>query len=249
MNPVSNKASQKYAILGDIHGNWPALEAVLADAKDRGATATVCVGDIVGYNAEPGRCLDKIVECCSVIVRGNHDHYCCTEGVLNDLHPLAAEVVQWTRAQLSQAQVKVLADLKYVRRVGGFTVVHSTLDMPEKWGYVFDVLEADANFNYQSTGLCFHGHTHVPVVFERQKSVKRKTFSTVHLEIGSRYFINVGSVGQPRDGDSRASYVIYNTAERTVELRRVTYDVETAQARIREAGLPERLARRLEFGK
>jgi diadenosine tetraphosphatase ApaH/serine/threonine PP2A family protein phosphatase len=249
VNPVPNKAPQKYAILGDIHGNWPALEAVLADAKDCGATPTVCVGDIVGYNAEPGRCLDKILECCSAIVRGNHDHYCCTESALNDLHPLAAEVVRWTRAHLSEVQVKALNDLKYVRRVGGFTLVHSTLDMPEKWGYVFDVLEADASFNYQSTGLCFHGHTHVPAVFERQKSVKRNSFSTVHLEIGSRYFINVGSVGQPRDGNARAAYAIYDAAGRTVELRRVAYDVEATQARIREAGLPERLARRLEFGK
>lgn len=240
---------QRYAIFGDIHSNWPAFEAVLADATALRATAFLCVGDVVGYNAEPVRCLEKIVELGCVTVMGNHDHYCSTDSELDDFHPLAAEVVRWTRSQLSDPHVSLLRELKLVRRIAGFTIVHSTLDMPEKWGYVFDTLEADANFNYQSTAVCFHGHTHVPVVFERQKAVRRNHFTKVRLEVGTRYFINVGSVGQPRDGDPRAAYAIYDTAAKSIELRRVPYEVERTQAAIRDAGLPERLARRLQFGK
>lgn len=240
---------QRYAILGDIHSNAPALDAVLEDARTAGVTDYACVGDIVGYNASPTECLEKIMAMGCITVQGNHDYYCCTETTVDDFHPMAAEVVRWTRSQLDARHSTYLRELKHVRRVAGFTLVHSTLDMPEKWGYVFDTLEAEANFNYQSTAVCFHGHTHVPVVFERQRSVRRAALSRLHLEVGSRYFINVGSVGQPRDGDPRAAYVIYDVAERTVELRRVVYDVAAAQSTIQEAGLPDRLARRLQFGK
>jgi predicted phosphodiesterase len=156
---------ERYAIVGDIHSNWQALEAVLADARAQSVTQFLCVGDVVGYNADPVRCLEAIMDMGAVTVQGNHDHYCSSDAVLTDFHPLAAEVIQWTRSQLSARHVQYLRDLKLVRRVAGFTLVHSTLDMPEKWGYVFDALEADANFNYQSTAICFHGHTHVPVVF------------------------------------------------------------------------------------
>lgn len=242
-------AAQRYAILGDIHSNWSALEAVLADAKSQGATDFVCVGDVVGYNADPVRCLEAIKETSGVTVMGNHDQYCSTDSPLEGFHPIAAEVVQWTRSQLTAAHKQYLQELKYVRRVGGFTIVHSTLDMPEKWGYVFDTLEAEANFNYQSTSICFHGHTHVPVVFERQKAVRRVHFTKLKLEMGTRYFINVGSVGQPRDGDPRAAYVLYDPGSKSVDLRRIGYDIEATQAAIRNAGLPDRLARRLQFGK
>ncbi len=243
-------SAQRYAILGDIHSNAPALDAVMADARAKGATHFACVGDIVGYNADPIRCLETIMEMDCVAVQGNHDFYCCSEEQsFDDFHPMAAEVVRWTREQLRNTHVDYLRGLKFVRRTAGFTLVHSTLDMPEKWGYVFDAIEAESNFNYQSTAVCFHGHTHVPVVFQRQRDVVRNAFTTLRLEVGSRYFINVGSVGQPRDGDPRASYALYDVGDRTVELRRVEYDVAAAQAAIRAAGLPDRLARRLSFGK
>ena len=142
--------NKKYAIFGDVHGNWEALEVVLNDAQKEGATGHVCVGDVVGYNADPSKCLDKIRELQCAIVRGNHDHYCSYDERLEDFHPLAARVVDWTRRQLSDEQIGYLRNLDLSRKKDGFTIVHSTLDMPEKWGYVFDSLEADANFNYQS---------------------------------------------------------------------------------------------------
>jgi predicted phosphodiesterase len=239
----------KYAILGDIHGNWEALTAVLEDAHEQGVTHFVCVGDVVGYNADPEQCLGKVRELNFVLVRGNHDHYVSHDESLDDFHPLAANVVDWTRRQLSSEEIEYLRNLRLTRVVGGFTIVHSTMDMPEKWGYVFDTLEAEAHFNYQATSVCFFGHTHVPLAFEKAGRVTSSSYSKVKITIGKKYFINVGSVGQPRDGDWRSAYAIYDTKAREVELRRLSYDIEATQRKIIKAGLPERLARRLELGK
>ncbi len=240
---------KKYAILGDIHGNLEALTAVLEDAEKQGVTHFVCIGDIVGYNASPAECIDKVREIKAVCVRGNHDHYCSYDERLDDFHPLAANVIDWTRKQLSEEQIQFLHDLPLSKMVAGFSIVHSTLDLPEKWGYVFDTLEADAHFNYQPVTTCFYGHTHVPIVFEKDNNVIRKTYTTFNIQTGKKYFINVGSVGQPRDGDPRAAYVIYDFNDKEVKLRRVLYDIEATQKKIRDNGLPERLAARLAEGK
>jgi predicted phosphodiesterase len=240
--------ANKYAIVGDIHANWEAFSAVLEDAQAHGVTHYVCVGDIVGYNSNPAECLRKIRELNMVCVRGNHDHYCSHDECVRDFHPLAANVVDWTRNQLTAEELTYLRDLKIVRLAGGFTLVHSTLDMPEKWGYVFDELEAESHFSYQSTGVCFYGHTHQPVIFEKAGYVRRLNNAKQTITLGKKYFINGGSVGQPRDGDPRSSYAIYDVANREVELRRVEYDVKTTQKKIIAAGLPERLAARLGLG-
>lgn len=241
---------RKYALLGDIHANWEALTAVLADAEGQGVSQYVCVGDIVGYNASPVECLERVRELNCAVVCGNHDHYCShVDESLDDFHPLAAKVVDWTRCQLSSEQTEFLRGLRMSRMVGGFTIVHSTLDMPEKWGYVLDTLEADAHFNYQTTSVCFYGHTHIPVVYEKEGRVTRYISDHVRIGLGTRYFINGGSVGQPRDGDPRAAYLIYNATRKEVEFRRVPYDIAATQKKIRDANLPERLAIRLELGK
>lgn len=239
----------KYAILGDIHGNWEALSAVLKDAKERGVTHYVCVGDVVGYNADPARCLDAVREMHFVAVRGNHDHYVAHDESLDDFTPLAANVVDWTRKQLDSDAIDYLRSLRLTRVLSAFTMVHSTMDMPEKWGYVFETLEAEAHFNYQTSSVCFYGHTHVPVVFEKAGRVSSSVYSKVKIVLGRKYFINVGSVGQPRDGNWLSSYAIYDVRAREVELRRLPYDIATTQRKIRDANLPERLAKRLELGK
>jgi diadenosine tetraphosphatase ApaH/serine/threonine PP2A family protein phosphatase len=241
--------ASKYALLGDIHSNLEALNAVLEDARGQGVTDYICVGDVVGYNADPAACLEKVRELCADCVRGNHDHYCSHDESLDDFHPLAANVIDWTRRQLTADQIAYLKGLRLTHKVRGFTIVHSTLDMPDKWGYVFDTLEAEAHFSYQNTSVCFYGHTHVPVIYEKEGRVFRRSFSNLTLGIGKKYFINTGSVGQPRDGDPRAAYVIYAPAERMVELRRIPYDIAATQKKIRAAGLPDRLARRLELGR
>ena len=242
---------RSFAILADIHANIDALHAVMEDALARGATDFICVGDIVGYNAAPAECIKVVREHNMLCVRGNHDHFCQANESLGDFQPTAASVIDWTRRQLGDDDTRWLGELPLSRVVKGlFTIVHATLDMPANWGYVFDPLEAKAHFTYQNTPLCFHGHTHVPIVFEQNKGyVFRNEPAPITVKVGSKYFINVGSVGQPRDGEPRASYVLYHARQREVEFRRVTYDILTAVARVRRAGLPERLVRRLETGK
>jgi len=242
-------SDRKFAILGDIHSNWEALSAVLEDCREQGATDFVCVGDLVGYNADPVRCLRAVRELTPHVVRGNHDHYCSHDEHLDDFHPLAAHVVDWTRRQLSQDDAAYLRELSFTLRVAGFSVVHSTMDMPEKWGYVFDTLDAESHFTYQPTTVCFYGHTHIPVVFEKQSAVTRSHYERVKIALGKRYFFNVGSVGQPRDGDPLSAYALYDLEAREVVLRRVSYDVAATQEKVLKAGLPERLAKRLEIGR
>lgn len=239
----------KYAILGDIHANLEALTAVLADAHDQGVTNYACVGDVVGYNANPSECVKATQDLNCTTVRGNHDHYCSHDENLNGFHPLAADAVDWTRRRLSEEMRKYLRNLRLVRTIESFTIVHSTLDMPEMWGYVFDKLEAEANFNYQTTSVCFFGHTHVPLAFEKTDTVRGGLYTKIKVMVGRKYFINVGSVGQPRDGDPRAAYAIYNLMTNEVELRRVAYDFRITQQKILDAGLPGRVAARLAVGR
>ncbi|MDO4365711.1 MAG: metallophosphoesterase family protein [bacterium] len=241
-----------YAVLGDIHANIDALNAVLDDARAQGVTHFVCVGDVVGYNAAPAACIRAVRdELGCPCVRGNHDHYVSDPGTnLADFHPSAAQVVEWTRSQLAADDVQWLHDLPLQKPVMGFMLVHATLDKPDHWGYVFENQQAEANFSYQYTPLCFHGHTHVPIIYSNEPGgVVHYQPRDFTLELGQRLFINVGSVGQPRDGDPRASYVVYDMAARQIRFRRVAYDVQAAMARNRLAGLPEKCASRLEIGR
>jgi diadenosine tetraphosphatase ApaH/serine/threonine PP2A family protein phosphatase len=230
----------RYALLGDIHSNLEALNAVLADAQHQGCTHYACLGDIVGYNANPKECLEIVRRMNMPCVKGNHDEYGASECPLDLINGRAAAGIQWTRQQLTLEDKQWLNELKYVRALANFTLVHATLDEPERWGYVFDKLLAAASFTYQTTAVCFYGHTHVPMAFVRDGSIRGGTFSTVRVEPGRKYFVNVGSVGEPRDGNPRAAYVIYDLPAGTIELRRVDYDFELAEAKNRAAGLPLR---------
>ena len=239
----------KYAVIADIHGNLEAFEVVLEDARNQKCTHYCCVGDVVGYGANPKQCLEIVRRMNMPCVKGNHDEYCSSEEDLEGFNPHAAEAVQWTRKQLTDEERKWLRDLKYVRLVASFSMVHATLDQPERWGYVFDKLMAAASFTYQNTSVCFFGHTHVPVAFIRDSVVRGGTYSKFRVEPGRKYFVNVGSVGQPRDNNPKAAYVIYDLNEGSIELRRLDYDIPKAQKKILDAGLPPRLAERLAFGK
>jgi predicted phosphodiesterase len=239
----------RYAVLADIHSNLEALEVVLQDTKDQKCTHYCCVGDVVGYGADPKICLDTVRSMEMPCVKGNHDEYCSSEEELEGFNPHAAEAVNWTRKQLSKEDRQWLRDLKYIRLVASFSMVHATLDGPQRWGYVFDKLAAAASFTYQNTSVCFFGHTHVPVAFIRDSVVRGGTYSKFKVEPGKKYFVNVGAVGQPRDGNSKAAYVVYDLEESTIELRRLDYDIPKAQKKILAAGLPSRLAERLAFGK
>ena len=239
----------KYAVIADIHGNLEALTVVLADAKAQGCTHHACLGDTVGYGANPKECLDIVRSMNMPCVKGNHDEYSSSEDDLDGFNPHAAEAVTWTRKQLTKEDRQWLRDQKYVRLVANFSLVHATLDGPQRWGYVFDKLMAAASFTYQNTNVCFFGHTHVPVAFVRDSVVRGGSYSKFKVEPGRKYFVNVGSVGQPRDGNPKCGYVIYDLDEGSIELRRLPYDIATAQKKILAAGLPSRLADRLSFGK
>lgn len=239
----------KYAIISDIHANLEGFQTVLADLKEQKCTHVVCLGDVVGYGANPKECLDIVRGMNIPVVKGNHDEYIGVEEDPEGFNDAAAEAVAWSRAQLLEEDRKWLRDLKYFRIVANFSIVHATLDAPQRWGYVFEKLEAAASFTYQNTQVCFFGHTHVPLAFIREAGVRGGTYTKFRVEQGKKYFVNVGSVGQPRDGDPRAGYVIYDLQQGTIELRRLTYDVQTAQRKIRAAGLPDRLAERLSLGK
>jgi predicted phosphodiesterase len=240
----------KYAIIADIHANLEAFNTVLADIKAQNCTHVACLGDVVGYNANPKECLDIVRAMNIPVVKGNHDEYCSTENDLEGFNPHAAEAINWTRDQLTPDDRQWLRDLKYMRLVTSFTLVHATLDQPQRWGYVFDKLAAAASFTYQNTAICFFGHTHVPLAFVRDAGqVKGGTYSKFKVEAGKKYFINVGSVGQSRDGVPKATYVIYDMQEQSIELRRLDYDMATTQKKILDAGLPARLAERLALGR
>ena len=245
-------AGRVYAILGDIHANIEALRAVLDDARAQGATHYACVGDVVGCNAAPRECVHVVrdeLKC--PVVRGDHDHYVShPDENLADQDPDAARTVEWTRRQLADEDVRWLRDLPLSERVMNFMLVHATLDMPDRWCGVFDDQQAEVNFIFQYMQFCFHGHTHVPLIYANTPGgVARRKPRDFTYEFGQKLFINVGSVGQPRDGDPRASYVLFDLAARQIRFRRLEYDVVAAQARIREAGLPDRYAKRLEQGR
>jgi predicted phosphodiesterase len=240
----------RFAILSDIHANLEALEAVLADARERRCTHFVCLGDVVGYNANPRECIERVRELDCPVVKGNHDEETTLSASSERFNELAERAIQWTRDNLTDQDKEWLRSLPLQRRVHDFTIVHATLDTPGQWGYVFNSLDAIASFTYQRTAVCFYGHTHVPMAFIRgQSGVRQERKEHIRIEPGRKYFINVGSVGQPRDGNWRAAYCVYDIENNLVELLRVKYDLATAQKKIAKAGLPQPLADRLAIGR
>ena len=239
----------RIALFADIHANLEALETVLADAQEQGCSDYVCLGDVVGYNANPAECLERIREIGCPVVKGNHDEDCGGEHSLDAMNPVAAEALLWTRKQLNEEQRDWLRKLRMVRQVEDFTIVHSSLDQPQVWNYVTNKFDAMSSFSYQFTKLCFHGHTHVPRVFSKDDKVNELPAEQIEFDENLKYFINVGSVGQPRNGDWRACYAIYDVPANTLIYRRLEYDIVTAQKKVRDAGLPEMLATRLAEGR
>ncbi len=249
----------KTAIISDIHSNLHALTSVIEDVQSQGCSDIVCVGDIVGYNAYPRECLDYIRSLKCPTVKGNHDED-VVAGVYYMMNPVARQAMEWTREQLDEDQLQWLGRLPYVRMVRSqFAIVHATLDTPKNWAYILNASDATSSFARQSLPVCFHGHTHVPHIYamdsghtsesnDMVEELYQQAQYSFQPQEGIKYFINVGSVGQSRDGDPRACYCIYDTDNNIITLRRVDYDIEAAQAAIMAAGLPEFLAERLKTG-
>ena len=239
----------KYAILGDIHANLEALQEVLLDAEEQGVTHYVCTGDVIGYNADPKACLQMIRNLKCKTVQGNHDYYAACNESMELFTPMAQKSIRWTRKHLTAFERKYLRHLPLIIDVESFTIVHSSLSNPHRWNYIFKRKSAEANFRNQFNNVCFFGHTHVPLAFVKGTSTEKGFYETLAIRPGFQYLINVGSVGQPRDRNPKAAYAIYDLDAQTVTMRRVEYDIETTQKKIRAAGLPFRNALRLANGR
>ena len=244
-------------ILSDIHSNLQAFDAVLADAEDHGGFEVVWfLGDLVGYGGDPGPCIERLRLLPHVAIAGNHDH--AVTGKLNpDLFNGAARAAAlWTAQQLTDEERDYLIGLPEVREDGLFTHVHGSLRDPVM-EYLISEPAALATFALLGTPFCLVGHSHYPLVWtERDGRVGVELLDPsepLPLDRRRRVIVNPGSVGQPRDGDWRASYLLYDGAagngDGTLEHRRVEYDIATAQTRILQAGLPESLAIRLADGR
>ncbi len=241
-----------YCIFGDIHGNLEALEAVLADAREQQADAYVCVGDIVGYGANPSECIAKVREVTDKTVAGNHDWAAVGRTDIEYFNIFAREAVLWTQNHLSEEQKTFLSRLPLTIELDRFTVVHSTPHRPELFGYIENAMAARLSFQALTSPLAFVGHSHVPVTFFYEDDGEEIWYTQeTEIPLGdfSKTIVNVGSVGQPRDDNPKAAYALYDTDRQLVTIRRVEYDVETAKQKILDAGLPEVLAARLLIGR
>lgn len=245
-------SQQVIAVFGDIHSNLEALTAVLADMEAQSVTQRVCLGDIVGYAASPAKCLAMVRSLNCPIVQGNHDEAAGAETPLTGMRDLAKAGIEFSRKKLAPEERTFLKELPRVEKVAGCLFVHASLHNPGEWGYITDAPDAAEHFEQQGVNVCFCGHTHQPRVWSRSDSerpVGRNGQGTITLDRHSRYLINVGSVGQPRDLNANACYVIYDADNNTVEFRRVKYDVTKARRKISRAKLPKFLGQRLALGR
>ncbi len=241
----------RIAIISDVHANLAALEAALADAEVQGAGAVWNLGDTVGYGPDPNGVVARLREAGAVSVLGNHD--AAATGIIGTerFNPLAATAANWTRANLEPETARALAGLNTVAQEGAWSLTHGTLREP-LWEYLMTEEAAREHFARQQTPYSAVGHTHIPLLVRQgsggiagEDAVPGKAAA---LGTGP-LCVNPGSVGQPRDGDPRASYAVVDTREGTVAHRRVAYEVAATQQRMEQTGLPRALAERLGAGR
>ncbi len=239
----------KYAIISDIHGNREALDAVLAEIESQECEEIICLGDIVGYGAEPGYCLDKIREVCSIVVAGNHDYAALGRINIDYFNPHARQATLWTRDQLSESQRDYLGELPLTDERDSFTAVHGSLESPELFDYIQTSYDAYLTMEQMTTPVCFIGHSHIPIAFLLLEVVQFSEEPELELGDYKKAIVNVGSVGQPRDNNPDACFAVFDETQKSVKTLRVGYDIERSAAKILEAGLPDFLAERLIYGR
>lgn len=237
------------AVLSDIHANLAALDAVRDDLPD--VEELWVLGDIVGYGPQPNEVIARLQEMGARSVMGNHDGAAIGDVDIGWFNPDAAKAIRWTAEVVDPNARAYLAALPEVRREGELTAVHGSPRDPT-WEYITDTAVAGANLASFDTRLCLHGHTHVPIIFRADDGQVRAVPATPGAPISvdaGRLLANPGSVGQPRDGNPAASYMVIDTEAQTVEFRRVSYDVAATQRAMREVDLPPRLVERLSYGR
>ncbi|MEO6754503.1 MAG: metallophosphoesterase family protein [Chthoniobacteraceae bacterium] len=236
----------------DVHGNLEALQAVLADMEALSVRKRVCLGDIVGYGANPAKCLQLIRALGCPVIKGNHDTAAAEDVDLSNMREVAQRGIEFTRSKLSAAQRGYLAGLPLTFSDAGGEFVHASLNEPGQWHYILREEEIRAHFATQKEHICFCGHTHVPVVWHISNSGNIKAWrgqGRIQLPEFGRILVNVGSVGQPRDLHSTACYAIWEEQDGWIEFRRVAYDIAKAKRKIIRAKLPRDLAERLSLGR
>jgi diadenosine tetraphosphatase ApaH/serine/threonine PP2A family protein phosphatase len=225
---------------------------VLADVRRVGVDRYICLGDMVGYGADPAPVVDQLIGRDVIVVAGNHDHASAGIMDLEWFNPFARAAAEWTAGQLRPEQVRYLAELPLVREEAGATLVHASPLDPGEWNYLVSARDGARVFPAFATALCFVGHSHMPATWICRED-KRVEFAPgparLALHPDRRYLVNVGSVGQPRDGDPAAAYAVWDLDAASIEVRRVGYDAGEARRRIHAAGLPAILGDRLLRGR
>jgi predicted phosphodiesterase len=243
----------RLAFISDIHANLEALEAVFEDIGKQSISEIICLGDIVGYGANPNECAELVREKCSTILLGNHDAAAVNLLATHHFNSHAKIAIEWTSSTLKNEVKSFLLSLPLTVTRDGLTLVHSTPYEPNMWYYITSLEEAAFNFQYFETDACLVGHTHIPIVIvlDKQKEVyvHQSTQITVKEMQGSRFLINVGSVGQPRDRNPQSCYGIFDTESGAFSYRRVAYEIEKTQAKMKKIKMPEFLINRLKEGR
>jgi predicted phosphodiesterase len=240
----------RYAIFGDVHGNLEALNEVLKECEQEGVDRYLCLGDIVGYGANPKECLDIVRDLGCPVVAGNHDWAVCGKLSIEFFNAYARQAVIWTQEVLGQKHIDQMNEWELVVQVNDdITLVHGSLNFPELFDYIQTSQDARMSLDRLKTRVCFLGHSHVPVTFFSGPIVSYTMSYDIDLTGFEKALVNVGSVGQPRDENPHASYAIYDESDGRVQIRRVPYDIEAAGRKILDAGLPEILAERLKYGR
>ncbi|MDD5728324.1 MAG: metallophosphoesterase family protein [Victivallales bacterium] len=243
-------------VFGDIHGNYEALASIYEKLEDHGCERIICLGDVVGYGASPGRCIDFLryrdIEC----IKGNHDFFALDHAASRDweMQDYGRDAILWTQKQLSMEQFAWLESLPFSLCVDGIQFVHASMETVdgEYWPYILDAKTAQFHFYLQESQVAFCGHLHIPLLFScsGEGGIKMEMLKTKVLDLtsGDKFLISPGAAGQPRDLDWRASAVCYDTLTGLVEPVRAEYNVEASKEKIFAAGLSEDLAERLSRG-
>ena len=240
----------RYGLISDIHGNLEAFQAVLDALSKERIDEYLSIGDVVGYGADPGACMRLIKSIKpQALIAGNHDWGVVGLTDIGYFNDMARAAVIWTRGVLGRDELDYLKTFRLVYERGDIILVHGTLVQPENFSYMLSAYDAYSTMEAMKACLCFVGHSHVPGIFylqdDRAMPARPSRFK---IDRRKKYVVNVGSIGQPRDYDPRASYCVYDDEECTVEIKRIEYDIKRAQGKILKAGLPQELAFRLSRG-
>ena len=239
----------RYAILSDIHGNYEALTAVLEAIDGMEIGSIVCLGDVVGYGANPNEVVELTRDRADIVTKGNHDQAAVDPAEEAYFNSWAVQAIRWTRGELTDENLDYLRAMPYESLLPDVRLVHASPGEPEKWRYVLSPQAASREFSTFDESFCFIGHSHVPmIVLRTEVGTSELLDGEVALPAGARVLINVGSVGQPRNGDPRASFAVLDLEDRSARLEQVPYDLHEARKKIVEAGLPRFLGDRLLLG-